>query len=83
MIGIRIVTLLLLEAVRIFDLNGDELDWDKDHTWMQEAWTIRDVKGIRKGDRVSCIATVTTYRSKQGTQIGFTDPITIEWQPIA
>lgn len=64
-----------VERVRVFDLNGDAIGWDKDHTWLQEAWKIKDIPGLKIGNRLSCIATVIVYTKQSGeSDIGFTNP---------
>ena len=64
---------VVLEDVRVFDLKGNELEWSKDHTWIQDAWTLKAIKDLKPGDRVSCIVTVKLYKNKHGTvNIGFT-----------
>lgn len=70
-----------LEDVRILDLQGNEIEWNKDHTWLQKAWEIEKIKELAVGDKVSCIATARSYRNKDGRAgICFTDPSAIEWQ---
>lgn len=72
---------VVLEDVQVFDLKGTEIEWDKDHTWVQDAWRIGIIKELQVGDRVYCTVTVTTYLNKHGEKgISFTDPMQVEWQ---
>ena len=73
---------VVLTDVRVFDIEHNELDFIKDHTWIQEAWSLKELK-LKLGDKVSLIATVQNYWNKKSeVGIGFTSPRAIEWQPL-
>lgn len=73
---------VVLTDVRVFDMEHNELEFSKDHTWIQEAWPLKKLK-LKLGDKVSFIATVQNYTNKKGkVGIGFTTPRAIDWQPL-
>lgn len=71
-----------LADLRIYDLQHNRLDWDKDHTWVQDAWPLKKMK-VKRGDRLSFLATAKRYTKQSGKAgICFTDPKDIEWHPF-
>jgi hypothetical protein len=68
--------------LRIYDMQHNRLEWPKNHTWVQEAWTLKKLK-LKHGDKLAFIATAQSYTKQNGeVGIGFTDPKAIEWEPF-
>lgn len=73
---------ICLADVRIYDMQHTRLEWSKDHTWVQEAWPLKDLK-LKRGDKLSFLATAQGYTKQNGeVGISFTDPKDIEWEPF-